>query len=165
LLFQIQDAFATEPLIPAVDEIVIPSETEAVEDKIEDNLIEQSEEIKFSEPQTHLVTEEAQSEPIVQLEQADNYPKISTTEFLNSEESGFEGFIAENTFNMSEAAPIQSEIQTLEPALVEQVEEIAVKEIHADTEVIENGAIENGIETQLMESAAPIEGKQKYVVG
>ena len=83
---------------------------------------------------------------------------------MNSEESGFEGFIAENTFNMSEAAPIQSEIQTLEPALVEQVEEIAVKEIHADTEVIENGAIENGIETQLMESAAPIEGKQKYLV-
>ena len=57
MLFQIQDAFATEPLIPAVDEIVIPSETEAVEDKIEDNLIEQSEDIKFSEPQTHLVTE------------------------------------------------------------------------------------------------------------
>ena len=55
--FQIQDAFATEPLIPAVDEIVIPSETEAVEDKIEDNLIEQSEDIKFSELQTHLVTE------------------------------------------------------------------------------------------------------------
>ena len=49
--FQIQDAFATEPLIPAVDEIVIPSETEAVEDKIEDNLIEQA------ESQTHLVTE------------------------------------------------------------------------------------------------------------
>ena len=65
---------------------------------------------------------------------------------------------------MSEAAPIQSEIQTLEPALVEQVEEIAVKEIHAETEVIENGAIENGIETQLMESSAPIEGKQKYLV-
>ena len=63
---------------------------------------------------------------------------------------------------MSEAAPIQSEIQTLEPALVEQVEEINVKEIHAETEVIENGAIENGIETQLMESAA--EGKQKYLV-
>ena len=63
---------------------------------------------------------------------------------------------------MSEAAPIQSEIQTLEPALVEQVEEISVKEIHADTEVIENGAIENGIETQLMESAA--EGKQIYLV-
>merc|ERR1719464_2340679 len=55
---------------------------------------------------------------------------------------------------MSEAAPIQSEVQTLEPPLVEQVEEIAVKEIHADTEVIENGAIENRIETQLMESAA-----------
>ena len=107
---------------------------------------------------------EAQFEPIVELEQGHNYPKISATEFLNSEESGFEGFIAENTFNMSEAAPIQSEIQTLEPALVEQVEEIAVKEIHADTEVIENGAIENGIETQLMESAAPIEGKQKYLV-
>ena len=50
--FQIQDAFATEPLIPAVDEIVIPSETEAVEDKIEDNLIEQSKDIKFSEPPT-----------------------------------------------------------------------------------------------------------------
>ena len=63
---------------------------------------------------------------------------------------------------MSEAAPIQSEIQTLEPALVEQVEEINVKEIHAETEVIENGAIENGIETQLMESAA--EGKQIYLV-
>ena len=57
MLFQIQDAFATEPLIPAVDEIVIPSETEAVEDEIEDNLIEQSEDIKFSEPETHLVTE------------------------------------------------------------------------------------------------------------
>jgi hypothetical protein len=57
LLFQIQDAFAVEPLIPAVDEIVTPSETEAVEDIIEDNLIEQSEDIKFSEPQTHLVTE------------------------------------------------------------------------------------------------------------
>ena len=55
--FQIQDAFATKPLIPAVDEIVIPSETESVEDKFEDNLIEQSEGIKFSEPQTHLVTE------------------------------------------------------------------------------------------------------------
>ena len=107
---------------------------------------------------------EAQSEPIFELEQGHNYPKISATEFLNSEESGFEGFIAENTFNMSEAAPIQSEIQTLEPALVEQVEEIAVKEIHAETEVIENGAIENGIETQLMESAAPIEGKQKCFV-
>ena len=102
---------------------------------------------------------EAQSEPIIELEQGHNYPKISATEFLNSEESGFEGFIAENTFNMSEAAPIQAEIQTLEPALVdEQVEEIAVKEIHAETEVIENGAIENGIETQLMESVAPIEG-------
>ena len=47
--FQIQDAFATELLIPAV----ITSETEAVED----NLIEQSEDIKFTEPQTHLVTE------------------------------------------------------------------------------------------------------------
>ena len=108
---------------------------------------------------------EAQSEPIDELEQGHNYPKISATEFLNSEESGFEGFIAENTFNMSEAAPIQAEIQTLEPALgtslvEEQVEEIAVKEIHADTEVIENGAIENGIETQLMESVAPIEGKK-----
>jgi hypothetical protein len=65
---------------------------------------------------------------------------------------------------MSEAAPIQSEIQTLEPALVvdEQVEEMAVKEIHAETEVIENGAIENGIETQLMESVAPIEGKNTF---
>ena len=65
----ILDAFTTEPLIPAVDEIVTPSETEAIEDrfedKIEDKLIEQTEDIKFSEPQTHLVTEEAQSEPII----------------------------------------------------------------------------------------------------
>jgi hypothetical protein len=53
----------------------------------------------------------------------------------------------------------------LEPALVdEQVEEIAVKEISAETEVNENGAIENGIETQLMEPAAPIEGKNTWLM-
>ena len=90
---------------------------------------------------------EAQSEPIVELEQGHNYPKNS------GDESGIEGFIAENTFNMTEAAPTQSEFQTLEPALgTSLVEEITVKEIHAEIEI--------GIKTHHgMGSVAPNEGK------